>query len=48
VPALIMALPATTGYANVFTDWDATGVAIVQGNAPHRRPGSAQSVAYAS
>jgi hypothetical protein len=34
VPALLMTLPATNGHANVITDWDATGVAIVQGNAP--------------
>jgi hypothetical protein len=38
VPALIMALPAATGHANVITDWDATGVAIVQGNAPAPPP----------
>ena len=34
VPALLMTLPATNGHANVITDWDATGIAIVQGNAP--------------
>jgi len=38
VPALMVVLPATTGYANVITDWDATGVAIVQGNAPAPPP----------
>jgi hypothetical protein len=34
----MVVLPATTGYANVITDWDATGVAIVQGNAPAPPP----------
>src|SRR5262249_51390037 len=38
VPALLMTMPVANGYANVITDWDETGVAIVQGNAPLPSP----------
>ena len=34
----MVAFAATPASANVITDWDATGVALVQGNAPFPPP----------
>ena len=38
VSALLMTSTAATAYANVITDWDATGVALIQGNTPAPPP----------
>lgn len=39
VPALLMATPAATvAHANVVTDWDATAMGVIQGNAPAPPP----------
>jgi hypothetical protein len=38
VSALLMTSTAATAYANVITDWDATGVALIQGNVPAPPP----------